>query len=46
MMINGTWQVGEYTRTHRDLSIVNAMRKWMNLSPVGPTDIGLESFCK
>ena len=27
-----TWKEGEYTRVHRDLGIVNSMRKWLGLS--------------
>jgi len=30
-----------YTRPHRDLSIVNAMRKWMHLSSVTSSELGL-----
>ena len=26
------WKEGTYTRVHRDLKIINSMRKWMNLS--------------
>eukprot|EP00604_Paraphysomonas_vestita_P002409 CAMPEP_0174819370 /NCGR_PEP_ID=MMETSP1107-20130205/2556_1 /TAXON_ID=36770 /ORGANISM="Paraphysomonas vestita, Strain GFlagA" /LENGTH=368 /DNA_ID=CAMNT_0016032727 /DNA_START=768 /DNA_END=1874 /DNA_ORIENTATION=+ len=30
-----------YTRPHRDLDIVNAMRSWMHLSPITHSDLGL-----
>ncbi|KAJ3395101.1 hypothetical protein HDU92_006186 [Lobulomyces angularis] len=40
---NGQWTPNRYTRVHRDMSIVNAMRSWMGLPKVTPTDIGLPS---
>ncbi len=37
---------GEYTRTHRDLSIIKAMRRWIGLSDnVTPADVGLSGAC-
>lgn len=30
-----------YTRVHRDIGIINAMRAWMKLSPINGTMIGL-----
>lgn len=30
-----------YTRPHRDIQIVNAMRQWMHLSPISSQDVGL-----
>jgi len=30
-----------YTRTHRDLTVVNAMRGWMGLAPTSYADLGL-----
>ena len=30
-----------YTRPHRDLDIVNAMRNWLHLAPKTHTDLGL-----
>lgn len=30
-----------YTRVHRDVKIINAMRKWMKLGPISGGDIGL-----
>lgn len=39
------WQGGKYTRVHRDLRIVNAMRTWLGLPRVGPADVGLPSHC-
>jgi alpha-amylase len=29
---------GKYTRTHRDIEIVNAMRSWMGLSSISTSD--------
>jgi len=44
--VNGQWQEGVYTRVHRDLSIIQAMRKWQGLSYVSnPVDLGLPSQC-
>lgn len=31
----------DYTRTHRDVSIINAMRSWMKLPAVTPADLGI-----
>jgi hypothetical protein len=43
---NGEWVQGMYTRTHRDVAIVNAMRKWMGLSgPLSYKELGLSSKC-
>ena len=40
------FQGGKYTRVHRDLSIVNAMRKWIGgLPEVNAKDLGMESSC-
>ncbi|RLN61624.1 hypothetical protein BBJ28_00013938 [Nothophytophthora sp. Chile5] len=36
---------GKYTRVHRDLSIVNAMRSWIGLSSVSLADIGITGSC-
>ncbi|KAL4175741.1 hypothetical protein KRP22_000702 [Phytophthora ramorum] len=36
---------GKYTRVHRDLSIVNAMRSWVDLSPVTLSDLGIKGSC-
>ena len=30
-----------YTRVHRDVKIINAMRKWINLGLITGADIGL-----
>lgn len=44
--VNGQWQEGAYTRVHRDLSIIQAMRGWQGLPYKGnPEDLGLPSFC-
>lgn len=32
-----------YTKVHRDLKIVNSMRKWMQLDPIKGADLGLEN---
>ena len=31
---NGHWVEGEYTRVHRDIDIVNAVREWMGLGNI------------
>jgi alpha-amylase len=36
---------GKYTRVHRDLSIVNAMRNWVGLSNVTLSDVGISASC-
>ncbi|KAL3668048.1 hypothetical protein V7S43_006917 [Phytophthora oleae] len=36
---------GKYTRVHRDLSIVNAMRSWVGLSAVTLSDLGITGSC-
>ncbi|KAI9997159.1 hypothetical protein PInf_000595 [Phytophthora infestans] len=36
---------GKYTRVHRDLSIVNAMRSWVGLSSVKLSDLGITGSC-
>lgn len=36
---------GKYTRVHRDLSIVNAMREWVGLSAVTAADVGISGSC-
>ena len=44
---SGNWLQGVYTRVHRDMSIILAMRQWMGLSTsVSATDLGLPSNCK
>ncbi|KAG5640103.1 hypothetical protein DXG03_001210 [Asterophora parasitica] len=45
VMQNGAWTEGVYTRVHRDLSIVNAMRSWMGLSTLTAAQAGLSSSC-
>ncbi len=30
-----------YTRTHRDMTVVNAMRSWMHLSKLSASDVGM-----
>ena len=42
---DGRWQYGEYTRTHRDVSVINSMRKWLGLSSVSKSDLGLPGNC-
>ena len=36
---------GKYTRVHRDLSIVNAMRRWVGLGAVSASDLGMSASC-
>jgi alpha-amylase len=44
--VNGAWQEGVYTRVHRDIEIINAMRKWQGLGAAnGPEDLGLSPNC-
>ena len=43
---NGSWREGVYTRVHRDLRTIKAMRQWMSLSTsVSPRDVGLPDNC-
>lgn len=43
----GAWADGVYTRVHRDMSIILAMRQWMGLSTsVSAQDVGLPSQCR
>ncbi|KAJ6609042.1 glycoside hydrolase superfamily [Mycena sp. CBHHK59/15] len=41
VVVNGAWTEGVYTKVHRDLAIVNAMRSWMGLANVTATAAGL-----
>lgn len=44
--VNGEWKEGVYTRVHRDMDIINAMRAWQGLSVAnGPEELGLASNC-
>ncbi|KAG2179650.1 hypothetical protein INT44_006498, partial [Umbelopsis vinacea] len=45
VVVNGTWQQGAYTRVHRDMSIINAMRGWMGYATTTATALGLPSSC-
>ncbi|DBA03479.1 TPA: hypothetical protein N0F65_002887 [Lagenidium giganteum] len=36
---------GKYTRVHRDLAIVNAMRKWVGQKKVAAGDVGITAKC-
>lgn len=45
MYQNGKWIEGTYTRVHRDLSIVNAMRGWMGMGSVTAEQVGLPKEC-
>jgi alpha-amylase len=45
VVVNGAWTQGAYTRVHRDLSIVNAMRGWMGLPSVTAAAAGLPAGC-
>jgi len=43
---NGNWLQGVYTRVHRDMDIILAMRSWMGLpTNVTAQDLGLPSHC-
>ncbi|KAI8073295.1 glycoside hydrolase superfamily [Gongronella butleri] len=42
---DGTWQEGAYTRVHRDLSIINAMRGWLGYNSTTLSVLGLPSTC-
>ena len=43
---NGGWTEGVYTRVHRDLGIIKAMRQWMGLnSAVSAREVGLPDNC-
>jgi alpha-amylase len=43
---DGSWQEGVYTRVHRDMGIILAMRQWMGLPATSnPVELGLPSFC-
>eukprot|EP00357_Protocruzia_adherens_P026188 CAMPEP_0114992454 /NCGR_PEP_ID=MMETSP0216-20121206/11954_1 /TAXON_ID=223996 /ORGANISM="Protocruzia adherens, Strain Boccale" /LENGTH=651 /DNA_ID=CAMNT_0002355929 /DNA_START=44 /DNA_END=1999 /DNA_ORIENTATION=- len=43
---SGNWLQGVYTRVHRDMAIINAMRQWMSLpEETDPTALGLPSQC-
>ncbi|KAJ3209829.1 hypothetical protein HDU67_005871 [Dinochytrium kinnereticum] len=44
--VNGGWIEGEYTRVHRDISIVNAMRSWMGMGSVSASALGLPGNCQ
>ncbi|TMW64883.1 hypothetical protein Poli38472_009050 [Pythium oligandrum] len=37
--------VGKYTRVHRDLQIVNAMRSWVGMSTVTASQVGITGSC-
>ena len=44
---NGSWVEGVYTRVHRDLSIIKALRQFMGLpTNVSPSDVGLPGNCQ
>lgn len=45
VVAGGAWKQGAYTRVHRDLAIVNAMRGWMGLANVSAAAAGLPSGC-
>jgi len=43
----GDFNTGVYTRAHRDLTVVRAMRKWMGLNPnVSNSELGLPQRCQ
>jgi len=39
------WVGGKYTRVHRSLRIVNAMRSWLGLTKLTAVEAGLPSHC-
>lgn len=42
----GSWKEGVYTRVHRDMDIVNAMRKWQGLAQANDaSSLGLPANC-
>ncbi|KAJ7277474.1 glycoside hydrolase superfamily [Mycena rebaudengoi] len=45
VVVNGAWKEGAYTRVHRDLAIINAMRSWMGLGNVTAAAAGLPAGC-
>lgn len=45
--VDGQWKEGVFTRVHRDMAIIEAMRNWQGLPQVSnPEDLGLPSFCR
>jgi hypothetical protein len=42
---SGRWKEGVYTRVHRDIEIINAMREWMGLYKVSNNELGLSNKC-
>ncbi|KAJ3396067.1 hypothetical protein HDU92_004192 [Lobulomyces angularis] len=42
---DGKWIPNRYTRTHRDISVINAMRGWMGLPIVNASDLKLPTHC-
>lgn len=45
--VNGQWQEGAFTRVHRDMAIIQSMRRWQGLPEVSnPVDLGLPDFCQ
>jgi alpha-amylase len=45
--VDGQWQDGVYTRVHRDMAIIQAMRNWQGLPYIdNPVDLGLPSQCR
>jgi alpha-amylase len=41
----GDINTGDYRRVHRDIAIINSMRKWMNMAAINGSVIGLPD-CK
>lgn len=45
-VVNGQWIEGAFTRVHRDVAIINAMRQWQGLSAANSlAEIGLPESC-
>ncbi|KAL7716459.1 Alpha-amylase [Entamoeba marina] len=36
------WRGSDYTRTHRDTTVINAMRGWMGLGSISATELGIK----
>jgi len=43
---DGNWLEGTYTRVHRDVDIINAMRKWMGIGSIDGKSLGLPLECE
>lgn len=41
----GDWSGGSYTRVHRDIPVINAMRRFLGANTVSANDLGLPGYC-